>query len=184
MTLFWPAVLIVLAFAGLALVYWAVRGQRIALAAPSDLERYAQPVDLAAFQALLDPGSEAFLRAELSPSELRAFLRRRCRVAAAYTRRVAANAALLVRLAELARHSPDPATARAGAELANAALELRLLALLSYARLQLELLHPAGPHYIRRVAGAYDALADRAAGVAALLEPSSGMRCARALASR
>lgn len=181
---FWPALLIAIAFAGLALGYWAVRGQRVELDAPADLERYTQPVDLAAFQALLDPGNEDFLRAQLPPAELRAFLRARRRVAAAYTRRVAANAAVLTRFAELARHHPDPATARAGAELANAALELRLLALLCYARLQLERVHPAAPEYVRRVMGAYGSLADRASSVASLLEPASGMRCARALASR
>jgi hypothetical protein len=184
MTYLWPALLTAFAFVGLALVYWAVRGQRVELFAPTDLERYAHPVDLAAFEALLDRENEAFLRAELSPAELRAFLRGRCRLAADYTRRVAANAAILTRLAELARHSADPATARAGAELANAALELRLLALLSYARLRLELLHPAAPHYVRRIAGSYELLADRASSVASLLEPASGMRCARALYSR
>lgn len=184
MTFLWPALFVVVALAGLALVYWAVRGQRVALAAPADLERYVSPVDLAAFQALLSAESEAFVRAHLPPGEVRAFLRERRRVAAGYTRRVAANAAVLTRLAELARSSPDAATARAGAELANAALELRLLALLCYARLQLERLHPSAPQYIRQVAGAYDSLADRASSVAALLEPASGMRCARALASR
>jgi hypothetical protein len=184
MTLVWPVLLIVVSLAGLGLVYWAVRGQRIDLYAPADLERYAQPVDLAAFQALLDPANEAFLRENLPPGEVRDFQRRRCRVAADYVRRVAQNAAVLTRLAELARTSREPETARAGAELANAALQLRLLALLSYARLRLEMVHPAAPDSIRRVAGLYEALADRAASVAARLEPASAMRCARALYSR
>ncbi|HSE48201.1 MAG TPA: hypothetical protein VLA96_03230, partial [Terriglobales bacterium] len=122
MTLFWPALFIAFALAGLALVYWVFRGQRVEFYAPADLERFVQPVDLAAFQSLLSPENEDFLRAETSPAELRSFLRRRRRVAAAYIRRVAANAAVLTRLAELARTSSDPATARAGAELANAAL--------------------------------------------------------------
>jgi hypothetical protein len=188
MTLVWPVLLIAVALAGLGLAYWAVRGQRIDLYAPADLERYAQPVDLAAFQALLDPANEAFVRENLLPREVRDFQRRRCRVAAAYVRRVAQNAAVLTRLAELARTSGEPETARAGAELANAALQLRLLALLSYARLRLELILPAAPDPIRRVAGLalakYEALADRASNVAARLEPASAMRCARALYSR
>jgi len=184
MSYLWPVLFVALALTGLALLYWVFRGQRVELYAPADLERYVQPVDLAAFQSLLSPENEDFLRAETSPAELRSFLRQRRRVAAAYIRRVAANAAVLTRLAELARTSSDPATARAGAELANAALELRLLALLCYARLQLERVHPAAPEYVRRVAGAYGSLADRASSVASLLEPTSGMRCARALASR
>jgi hypothetical protein len=184
MNSFWPALFVAIALAGLALMYWAVRGQRVAIAAPADLERFTHPVDLAAFQALLDPGNDEFLRAHLPAEEVRAYQRARCRIAAAYTRRVAANAAVLTQLAELARHSPDAATARAGAELANAALELRLLALLSFARLRLELLHPAAPVYVRRVLGSYESLADRASGVASLLEPASGMRCARALCTR
>jgi hypothetical protein len=188
MTLFWPVLLIAVAFAGLGLAYWAVRGQRVDLYAPADLERYAQPVDLAAFQALLDPANEACLRASLSPREVRAFERRRRRVAAAYVRRVARNAAVLTRLAELARTSGEFETARAGAELANAALQLRLLALLSYARLRLEMVYPAAPDSIRRVAGLalakYEALADRASNLAARLDPASAMRCSRALYSR
>jgi hypothetical protein len=184
MTFFWPLLLIVVALAALGLVYWAVRGQRPDLYAPADLERYAQPVDLAAFQALLDPANDTFLRENLTREEVRDFQHRRCRVAAAYVRRVAANAAVLTRFAELARTSGEPETARAGAELADAALRLRLLALLSYARLRLEMLYPAAPDSIRRVAGLYESLADSATSLAARLEPASGMRCARALYSR
>jgi hypothetical protein len=184
MNILWPALFLMIAVGGLALVYWVVRGQRPEIYAPADLERYAKPVDLLAFQALLDPENERFLSETLSPAELRAFRRERCRIAAGYARRVAGNAAVLTRFAELARASADPATARAGEELANAAVQLRLLALLGYARLQLELLHPAAPEYIRGVAGAYESLADRAARVAALLEPAGGMRCARSLYSR
>ena len=181
MTLLWPGLMIAISFAALLLVYWAVRGQSISLAAPTDLERYAQPVDLLAFQALLDTGNDEFLRTQLEPAEVRAFERRRRRVAAAYVRRVAQNAAILTRLAELARASHEPETARAGVELANAALELRMLALLAWARLQVEIIHPAAPEHIRRVAGLYESLADRASNVAALLEPASGLRCARCL---
>lgn len=178
------SILLVAALAAVALLYWAVRGQRPEIYAPADLERYTQPVDLPAFQALLDPRSESFLSEHLAPAELRSYRRNRCRVAADYTRRVASNAGILTRLAELARHSADPEVARAGAELANAALELRLLALLCYARLQLERLHPAAPEYVRRLAGSYESLAERASSLATLLEPASGMRCARALATR
>jgi signal transduction histidine kinase len=184
MTYLWPALMIAFSFAALLLVYWALRGQSSALSAPTDLERYAQPVDLLAFQALLDPRNVDFLREHLAPAEVRAFERRQRRVAAGYVRRVAQNAALLTRLAELARASHETKTACAGVELANAALQLRLLALLAYARLQLEMIHPAAPEHIRRVAGMYESLADRASDVAALLEPASGLRCARSLCTR
>ena len=176
--------LIAFAFAALGLGYWAVRGQRVMLQAPADLERFAEPVDLAAFQALLDPDNEAFLRENLTAVEVRSFQRQRARVAAGYVQRVARNAAVLTTLAELARASSDAQTSRAGAELADRAVELRLLALLAYVRLRLEVLHPEIPAYARSVAGAYEALSDRAAAVAAQLEPASGLRCARALYSR
>lgn len=176
--------IIAFAVAALGLGYWAVRGQRVALRAPADLERYAQPIDLAAFQALLDPNNETFLAEELSPRESRAFRRKRARVAAGYVRGVARNAAILTTLADLARASSDPETSRAGAELADRAVQLRLLALLAWARLQVEVVHPEIPAYARAVAGAYESLSDRAAAVAAQLEPASGLRCARALYSR
>ena len=145
MTYLWPAILLGISLSGVLLVYWALRGQRIDLYAPTDLERYAQPVDLAAFQSLLDAENERFLREHLPPDELRAFQRRRCRIAAGYVERVARNAAVLTRLGELARASAAPETARAGAELANASVQLRLLALVTCVRLWLELVHPAAP---------------------------------------
>jgi hypothetical protein len=184
MTAYLVPALIAFAFAALAVGYWAVRGQRVALTVPADLERYAEPVDLAAFQALLDPANESFLRAALSAGEVRAFQRQRARVAAGYVQRVARNAALLTRFAELARASSDPQTSRAGAELADRAVQLRLVALLAYLRLRVEVIHPDIPGYARAVAGAYESLSDRAAAVAAQLEPASGLRCARALYSR
>ena len=176
--------LIAFAFLALGLGYWAVRGQRVALSAPADLERHAQPVDLAAFQALLDPANEAFLRENLPAGEVRSFQRQRARVAAGYVQRVARNAAVLTTLADLARSSSDPQTARAGAELADRAVQLRLVALLAYVRLRLEVIHPELPAYARSVAGSYEALSDRAAALASQLEPASGLRCARALYSR
>jgi hypothetical protein len=178
-----PMLLVALSLGGLALVYWALRGQRVDLYAPTDMERYAAPVDLAAFQALLDEQNDGFLRDRLPPAELRAFQRERCRIAAGYVVLVARNAAVLTRLGELARGSVDPQTARAGAELANAAIRVRLLALMAYARLRLEMLHPAAPQYAGDVVGLYQSLADRATNVAGLLEPASGMRCARTLYS-
>ena len=184
MTSYLVPALIAFAVLALGIGYWAVRGQRVALQAPADLERFAAPVDLAAFQALLDPANEAFLRENLTAGEVRAFQRQRARVAAGYVQRVARNAAVLTTLAELARASSDPRTARAGAELADRAVQLRLLALLAYVRLRVEVIHPEIPAYARTVAGTYEALSDRAAAVAAQLEPASGLRCARALYSR
>ncbi len=168
MTSYVVPALIAFAVLALGIGYWAVRGQRVALQAPADLERFAAPVDLAAFQALLDPANEAFLREHLTAGEVRAFQRQRARVAAGYVQRVARNAAVLTTLAELA----------------DRAVQLRLLALLAYVRLRVEVLHPAIPGYARSLAGAYEALSDRAAAVAAQLEPASGLRCARALYSR
>jgi hypothetical protein len=179
----WPAVLIAVSLVGISLAYWALRGQRISLYAPTDLERYAQPIDLLAFQALFDDENDHFLRANLPPAELRAFQRERCRIAAGYAKRIARNAAVLTHLGELARASDDTETARAGAQLANDSLQLRLLALAAYARMRLEVIHPAAPERVRRVLDVYESVADRAARVASLLEPASGMRCSRSLYS-
>jgi hypothetical protein len=183
MSYLWPTILLAVSIAGLALVYWAVRGQRVDLYAPTDMERYAEPVDLTAFQALMNQDDERFLRDELPPAELRAYQRERSRIAAGYVVRVARNAAVLTRLGELARASGDLQTSTAGAELANQAIRLRLLALMAYARLRLEMVHPAAPQYAGNVVGLYESLADSAANVAGLLQPASGMRCARSLYS-
>jgi hypothetical protein len=72
---------------------------------------HMRAVDLEAFRNLVDPDEEEFLRTNLPSAEFRRIQRERLRAAVEYVSCAAQNAAVLLRLADAGRRSPDPATA-------------------------------------------------------------------------
>lgn len=123
-------VLIVFSVLALALfLFLAVRGRGAAINDVSELQGKTQPVDLLAFRNLTSPLEEQYLREHLPPRELRAVQRQRSLAAIGYLDCVSANAAVLLRLGDAARHSSNPQIADAGLALMNYALRVRLYAL-------------------------------------------------------
>lgn len=101
------------------------------------------PVDLLAFIALNDRGDELFLREKLPPARFRQLKRRRIKVTFAYIRRISANAAAVLQLNEVARHSDDPKIAGAALQIADIAGQLRLLCIQASLKLALEFAIPS-----------------------------------------
>jgi len=134
--------LVIVALAAMVLLWRAARGQAVAVAGLDDLEGKTQPVDLAAFRNLTDADEESFLRENLEPDDFRRVQRARMRAALEYVRRANHNAAVLLRLGELARTSPEAQVARAGAELADNAARLRMYALLAQGVLLVRIVLP------------------------------------------
>jgi hypothetical protein len=99
-------------------------------------------VDLRAFRNLTDPEEEEYLRRSLPPEEFRRIQRERLRATMDYIKGAASNAAVLMRFAEAARHSPDPATAQAAARLVDNAIRLRTYAFQAIPRLYLAMIFP------------------------------------------
>lgn len=99
-------------------------------------------VDMEAFCNLMDPEEESFLRSNLPPRLFRSVQRERLLTATEYVRAVSLNAAILLRIGEATRHDPDPEVVRAGQELANNAVRLRLHCSLVLLRLWTNLLLP------------------------------------------
>lgn len=130
------------ALAAVVFLLRVARGQSAAVEDLEELPGKTQPVDLAAFRNLTDPAEEEYLRAQLPAREFRRLQRQRMRAALEYIRRAAQNAALLVRLGEAARRSPDPEVAQAARELVDNAVRLRLYALLAEVKLRARLLLP------------------------------------------
>ena len=103
---------------------------------------HMRAVDLEAFQNLVDPDEAEFLRTNLPSAEFRRIQRERLRAAVEYVSCAAQNAAVLLRLADAGRRSPDPATAEAAEKLVQNALRLRLYALQAIPKLYLGMVLP------------------------------------------
>jgi hypothetical protein len=113
-----------------ALLLHAARGHAQMVREVPELEGLTRPVDLAAFRNLVNPAEEEYLRVRLRGNPFRTIQRQRSRAALDYVNRAKHNAAILLRLAESARHDQNPEVVAAARELVTSALRLRLNALL------------------------------------------------------
>ena len=101
------------------------------------------PVDLEAFENLIDPEEELFLKANLSPSEFRGVQLTRIRAAKAYVAVLSENARVLVAAGQSARYHSDPEIAAAAAEIVQRAIKLKLWCLFALLRLDAGVFFPA-----------------------------------------
>ena len=153
-------VTIILVVAGLAFIGFillTVRGNAGVTGTLDDIGAATHPVDLQAFQNLTDPAEDEFLRARLPAAEFRQVQRMRLRAAVEYVRRTANNAAVLLRIGEAMRDA-DPALAEIGRQIANAALRLRVNAILVLAVLYVRICFPSVTAPVEQVATRYDEL--------------------------
>lgn len=120
----------------------AARGRVRSIRSVAQLAQISRPVDLEAFRTLTLSSDDEYLRAALSPREFRRVQRMRMRAAYDYVARASYNSAVLLRLGESNRRSENAQLARAGADLANAALQMRLLCLLTLAVIVLRIVFP------------------------------------------
>jgi len=102
-----------------------------------------QPVDLEALRTLTDRDDEFFLRERIPNSRFRRLKRQRIRITMSYVSRIAGNAAVVMRMGQEARLSPDPEVARAAAQVLELATEIRMQSLLAMAKLSAEFALPS-----------------------------------------
>ncbi|HZQ22037.1 MAG TPA: hypothetical protein VFA89_04490 [Terriglobales bacterium] len=110
----------------LGFLAWGALQRRASQRDVQELSRAIRPVDLEAFRNLMSADDEGYLRQQLPARVYRAVQRRRLWAAVEYVSCAAFNASVLTKLGDAARHSPDPELARAGQELVDAAVRLRL----------------------------------------------------------
>lgn len=158
-----------------------VRGQSAAVNRLGELAGRTQPVDLEAFRNLTDPEEEAYLKAQLAPTDFRVVQRERFRAARGYVQRVAHNASILLRVGEAARRSSDPEVGRAADELVASALELRMHALLAVALLRVRILFPDARWSPVRLVADYQRVRDRVARLGRLQRPEYAGHISHAL---
>lgn len=176
-----PLFLVVAALAAVVFLLRVARGQSAALENLEELPQRTQPVDLDAFRNLIDQAEEEYLRTQLPPREFRRLQRDRMRAALEYVERAAQNAAILVRLGEAARRSPEAEVAQAAQELVDNALRLRLYALLAEAKLRMRILLPGARLSSAPLLDRYQNLTDAVARLSRAQKPSFAGRISAAL---
>ena len=135
-------ILVVAAVFSLAFMLWVARGRSSAISRVEELPSRIRPVDIEAFRTLVDPVEAQFLRLRLSPAEFRKIQRQRLRAAVQYIWGAAQNAAVLVRIGDAARRSPDPSIAEAGEKLVSSGIRLRILSAQALVKLYIEMILP------------------------------------------
>ena len=134
--------LITFAVLTLVLLYWAYRaGSGVAVDA-QDIEKLLRPIDLELVQNLLDSEQERYIRTKLSAYQFFRYKLKQFSTANEYISRASHNAGIFVALGKYASQSSDARTASAGQSLFEAAIRLRVLALMARLNLALKLIFP------------------------------------------
>jgi hypothetical protein len=154
------------------------RGTRLSRSVLENPTEHIRAVDVEAFRNLVDPDEEEFLRTNLPPAQFRRIQRERLRAAVEYVSCAAQNAAILLRLADAGRRSPDPATAEAAEKLVDNAVRLRLYAFQAIARLYLGMILPGAHISPVRIAERYEQMTRLVVLLGCLQYPTRGVSAA------
>jgi hypothetical protein len=173
---------IVLIIAALLLLILGLFSRRRAVSSNvlDEVVSKTRAVDIDAFRNLVDPEEEHFLRRQLSGREFRSVHRERMLAATEYVRAASYNASILMRLGEATRHHADPEIARAGQELVDSSIQLRLYALLALGRLWTVICLPNTNLSLGAMADRYERVSGLAARVGRMQDP---VRAARLFAT-
>ena len=167
-----PVILIVLSVAALVLFVHMARGRRITVENLEDLRGRTRPVDSESFRNLIDPAEEEYLRSNLSARDFRMVQRERLRATLEYVQAASQNSAVLLRLGEAARRSPDPKVALAGDQVMSSAIRLRMFALIAVPKLYVGILLPGARLSPGRLVEGYQQLSGLAGQLALMQNPA------------
>ena len=145
----------------LLLLLLAVRRRRAHMLDLKKAEQAILPIDLEAFRNLIDKRQDQFLEEHLSSRDFRRVQRARYLAVSEYLWHVAANAGVILRLGEAARASRDASVERQGAELASAAVSVRLYCMLALAQAYVGYIFPGMAVSVGAVADSYDHLTSK-----------------------
>jgi len=159
----------------------AVRGQSSSIDSLERVTTLSRPVDIDAFRNLISASEEDFLRGSLSSQQFRRVQRLRMRAALDYLGRAAHNSSILLRLGESSRTSTNPRIAAAGRELADTALQMRILCLVAMAVTVLRIALPQVRVSPSGICDKYAATRDRVVAFGRIEQPSFASRLESAL---
>jgi len=130
-------IVIILALCAIGLFYTAARSRN------KQARQNIRPIDMKAFRAITDRSDEIFLRRRLPRSEFSRLKRKRIHVTALYVKRMANNAAIVMRMGEMARTSANPDVAQLAAQISETASQIRLQCIIAFAKLSVEFAVPS-----------------------------------------
>jgi hypothetical protein len=130
-------IVIILALCAIGLFYTAASSRK------KRARQNIRPIDMKAFRAITDRNDEIFLRRRLPHSEFSRLKRRRIRVTMLYVKRMASNAAVVMRMGEMARTSANPDVAQLAAQISETASHIRLQCIVAFAKLSIEFAVPS-----------------------------------------
>jgi hypothetical protein len=174
-------VVVVFAILGLlflAMIIYLAKGSIVRTKDLGLLSSELRPVDVGAFCNLISGSEQEYLRQHLPPHEFRTIHRERMGAAVEYVHWAAANAAILIQLAEAARRQQDESVKQAGEKLMESALRLRLYALQLVPRLYLSMMIPAISPETAALADTYDNMGRQVTILSCLEFPTHGMASA------
>ena len=139
-------IILAVALVSLWLVWTMLRPGLPLIRGLDDWENKKHDVDLAAFRILLDPAEEEYLRKMFAPAEFRRFQRLRLALALRSLDLIGKNAAMLMKLGQLAKTGANaalaPGLAKEAEDLIHGALRLRVNLMLVQPCLRLKWLFP------------------------------------------
>ena len=147
-------------FALLALIFLILlaKGRGFSSVAVVDPNFRIRPVDVRAFRNLIDPAEEDYLRRNLPRAEFAAVHRQRLRAAILYIASASHNAAVLMRVGEVARRSTESDIAQAGEKLVDSAIRLRFFAFQATAKLYIGFMLPGMRFSALSMAESYESM--------------------------
>jgi hypothetical protein len=169
-------VFVILAALSLILILRVTLSRSLRIPAGRSLASQIQPIDVAAFRNLIDPGEDAYLRRRLPAGEFRAVRRERLRAMASYVQTARRNAAILVRIGQTASSANDAHTAEAARQLVDSALLLRSNTTLAIVRIYVALAWPHSGLAATPVLESYERLSSSAMLLGRLQNPASPVR--------
>lgn len=155
-------IVIVLALCAIGLFYTAARSRN------KHARQNIRPIDMKAFRTLTDRSDEIFLRQRLPRSEFSRLKRKRIRVTALYVKRMANNAAVVMRMGEMARTSANPDVVQVAAQISETASQIRLQCIIAFAKLSVEFAVPSLQLNPATLEPSYQALRENIARLARL----------------
>jgi hypothetical protein len=135
-----------------------------------------RPIDIQAFRNLINPAEDEYLRFRLPANQFRRVRRERLRAMAAYVQVAASNAAVLMRMGEVALATGDTRVSGAAQKLVNDALLMRRNTTVALVRIYLALAWPNSGFAAVRVAERYEQLSGAAMLLGRLQNPRVPVR--------
>jgi LPS O-antigen subunit length determinant protein (WzzB/FepE family) len=130
-------IIILLALCAIGLFYTAARSRK------KRATQHIRPIDMKAFRAITSRDDEIFLRRRLPRSEFSRLKRKRIHVTALYVKRMANNAAIVMRMGEMARTSANPDVAHLAAQISETASQIRIQCIVAFVKLSIEFAVPS-----------------------------------------